>query len=334
MDTSAGGIKDTLNKKELTVKDAVLKSVLDIPQFTHQDTKTGKNVPIHQAIKEGKISQKTGLKLLDVASKNSLNDHLKMNPPSRENESPLDALAKKLNFEDHSFADSIDPKSVFVMDPNSGVVSLGSLVDERRLDSNLKKYHDSKTGDSMPFEEAIRGGLVHAQIKPSDLVEKTVVISDIINNEKAGDIVITLPDGQQMTLKEALEKGEVDRSSKLKIDSKSGRVVVVEEGATARSVYETKAWLNWLNGLKDALDEIKDAPLNTMEEEKQEGILKGVHTEFEEKKNKLEDCIKESQNHLDSTEKNKDQHQLQYNVAELKRNAMDVICNPFILITY
>ncbi|CAD5120159.1 DgyrCDS8736 [Dimorphilus gyrociliatus] len=324
MDTSAGGIKDTLNKKELTVKDAVLKSVLDIPQFTHQDTKTGKNIPIHQAIKEGKISQKTGLKLLDVAAKNSLNDYMKRTKPVSDTESPLEAVAKKLNFEDHSFKDSIDPKNVFVMDQNTGVVSLGSLVDDRRLDTQLKKYYDPKTGDSLSLEQAIRAGLIQPQIKPGDLVEKTVVISDIINNEKAGDIIITLPDGRQMPLKEALEKCEVDKNSKLKIDSKSGRVVVVEEGATARNVSETKAWLNWLNGLKDALDEIKDAPLTTIEEEKQESILQGVLSEFEEKKNKLEDCIKESQSHLDSAEKNKDQHQLQYNVAELKRNAMDL----------
>ncbi len=295
MDTSLGGVRHPATGQDLSVEDAVMAGVLDIPRASYNnaldDNQTGLAnghankgqdighalfgsiggkgspafgtrgmlnghvdsygdgdgevdsvgsvsavIPIAEAVAENKVNPKTAKKIYAAMSKMALGEALM--------QSQIDPVTGKFIHPDTkakmSIADAIeegllDPYATFFVDPESGqVTSLGAFIDEGKFNPVTGKFKDPATGLEVSMNSAIKKGIIEPHIDPDKFIEMKCPLKELLDAGKisqAGAVFLT-PDGQEISLKDALTEGFITPDSMIRVDPKTAQISAVDEGSS------------------------------------------------------------------------------------------------------
>ncbi len=286
MDTSLGGVLHPATGQDLTVEDAVMAGVLDIPRATYntgledqgltngQSGHKGPDVghalfrgglggrgllnghvdsygdgdgdvdstgsftsfmPIAEAVTENKVHPKTAKKIYGAMAKMALGEALM--------QSQIDPVTGKFIHPDTkqkvSIANAIeegllDPFSTFFVDPETGhVTSLGAFIAEGKFNPITGKFKDPATGLEVSMNSAIKKGIIEPHIDPARFVELQCPLRELLDAGRVtqASAVFVSPDGEEMSLKDALTEGFITPESMIRVDPKTAKISAVDEGS-------------------------------------------------------------------------------------------------------
>lgn len=162
-------IKDTALEKFIPLNEALDMKLIDPDTGRIKDKKTGKHIPLDDALKKGLVATK--------AVTFSLFDIIELGYYS--------------------------PESGQILNPKTGeTVTLGEAIKLQLVDPNNVKIRDQKSDAVIPFDKAIRSGLID--------LEKGMLTSPLTNLKDACDRGYLLSDKKPWTLQEGLVQGFYD----------------------------------------------------------------------------------------------------------------------------
>ena len=257
MDTETKGVKNPSNGDLLTVEEAILSGVLDLPQADYVDSSKSQTMPIAAATNADYIEPITAKTLLNAMNKSSLGEYVRqtkidpnsgsfINLQSKEKRS-LDVAAQKGYF---------DPSAVFVVDRGSNKIeSLSSLAKQGKFDLRTAKMRDPQTGRPLSLADAAKKGLISPYIDANAFLDESCPVQQLLENGKVNGnkAMFLTPDGQQVLLSEALEKGYLTPSTPVKLDRKTGLVTLAGDGKIIQALIETRKNLEWVEGIENVL---------------------------------------------------------------------------------
>lgn len=295
MDTSLGGVRHPRTGQDLSVEDAVMAGVLDIPHASYnnvtEDNQSGlvnghagpgqghykgqdpgpalfgafssrggrgminghadlygdgdgdvdgdgdisnSSIPISEAAAQDKINPKTAKKIYGAMSKMALGEALAqsqidpvtgkfIHPDTKEKMTIAAAIGKGL----------LDPYSMFFVDPETGnVTSLGAFIEEGKFNPVTGKFKDPATGLEVSINSAIKKGIIEPHIDPDRYIEAKCPLKVLLDGGKVSpsNATFVTPDGEEMSLKDALAEGFITPDTIIKMDPKTGHIMGSEDG--------------------------------------------------------------------------------------------------------
>ena len=298
MDTSLGGVRHPTTGEDLSVEDAVMAGVLDIPHVSYHNTTEdnqaglvnghagpgqGHNkghhdpghalygafgsrggrggminghaemygdddgegevdgdeatscIPISEAAAQDKINLKTAKKIYGAMSKMALGEALMqsqidpvtgkfIHPDTKEKMTISAAIEKGL----------LDPYSTFFVDPETGnVISLGAFIEEGKFNPITGKFKDPATGLEVSINSAIKKGIIEPNIDPDRFIEAKCPLKVLLDGGKISpsNATFVTPDGEEMSLKDALAEGYITPDTIIKMDPKTGYITGTDESS-------------------------------------------------------------------------------------------------------
>lgn len=298
MDTSLAGVRHPTTGEDLSVEDAVMAGVLDIPHASYHNTTqdnqiglvnghagpghghkkghdpghalfgtfgsrggrgnminghaelygdgdgegevdgdegTNSSIPISEAAAQDKINPKTAKKIYGAMSKMALGEALMqsqidpvtgklIHPDTKEKMTIAAAIEKGL----------LDPYSTFFIDPETGnVTSLGAFIEEGKFNPVTGKFKDPATGLEVSIKSAIEKGIIEPHIDPDRFIEAKCPLKVLLDGGKVSpsNATFVTPDGEAMSLKDALAEGYITPDTIIKMDPKTGYITGTDEGS-------------------------------------------------------------------------------------------------------
>ncbi len=191
------------------------------------------SIPISEAAAQEKVSPKVAKKIYGAMSKMALGEAL--------SQSQIDPVSGKFIHPDTkqkmSIADAIeqgllDPNTIFFVDPETGnVTSLGAAIADGKFNPVTGKFKDPATGLEVSLNSAIKKGIIKPDIHPDSFVEEKCPLKELLDNGKVVPSAATFvtPDGQEMSLKDALAEGFITPDSVIRMDPKTGHISAAGE---------------------------------------------------------------------------------------------------------
>ena len=284
MDTSTKGIKDPRTGKDISVEEAVLAGILDIQNVEYVNLDTEQSMSIPEAVDAKLIDPKTAKKIFGAISKMALGEAImqaQIDPNTGKFIHP--DTKRKLTVKDAIETGLLDPATVFFVDPTSNkVTSLSSFIEEGRFNPVTGKFKDPLTNLEISISNAVKKGIIDPHIDPDVYIEEKLPIQELLDSGKvsASKGIFVAPDGQQMSLKEALSNGYLTPASLVKVDHKTGHVTIADDGVDiVRALMDTKKSIDWLTGVETGVASQPKPSEDLAELDEQLTIHKvGVHT--------------------------------------------------------
>lgn len=167
-------IKDTASEKFVPLEEALLSKLINPETGKVKDKKTGKDIPLDDALKKGLVATK------DITY--SLFDIIELGYYS--------------------------PDTCKILNPKTGKnITLAKSIKDKLVDPSDVKIKDDKSEAVVPFDQAVKSGLVDLQ--------KGIITSPVCNLKEAGEKGYLLSDKKPWTLQEGLVQGIYDPESGL-----------------------------------------------------------------------------------------------------------------------
>jgi dystonin len=125
MDTGIVGVKNTALAEEVSVEDAVLDDILDIPNVEYQHLEAKEIMPLQRAVAEEYVQPKVGRKLFEAMGAMALGEALmqsQLDPATGKFVHP--ETGRKMTIRDAIDKGFLDPNTVFFVDPKTDNVRL------------------------------------------------------------------------------------------------------------------------------------------------------------------------------------------------------------------
>ncbi len=258
MDPSMKGIKNPLTGEDVSIEDAILMGILDLTHAEYINIANQQSMSIPEAIEAGLIDPKTAKAIYNAMSKATLGESLaqsNIDPNSGKFIHP--ETKRRMTIKEAIDNGHLDPNAIFVVDPSSGrVTSLAALIEEGRFNPITGKFKDPLTGLEVSIANAIKKGIIGAHINPDEHIEEKCSVKDLLDVSKANPntTLFVTPDGQQMSLKEALANGFLTPDSIIKVDPKTGNVTIGDGSADMlKALIDTKKNLDWIAGVETSV---------------------------------------------------------------------------------
>lgn len=267
-DVKAKFIVSPLTGELMSLEDAIKAGVLDLKNGLYVNPVTGETMPISEAIKVGKIDPRLCVPLLKALEEMSLksaadsglidlSSGIVTDPSTGQNMSVSDAMENGV----------FDPNAVMLVDNTTGnISSLGGLIDSGHFDPNTGLYTDPKSGQQMSLDEAIKRGLIDPEISADRFADTSTTLRDLIDSNRVNPRTTSFvtPDGQKMSLRDALANGFLTMSSKVKVDPDTGDLHLASDEEVVRSLLDIKDQSEWLQDIERRLAQ-QGAPSERLE---------------------------------------------------------------------
>ncbi|CAH1789990.1 unnamed protein product, partial [Owenia fusiformis] len=252
------GIKDPTTSKDITIKAAVLKGVLDIPNALYNDMKSDNMQNIHDAVESGAITPETAKQLLGAMKQMSLGESIvpsminydtgKFTHPDTKQRITID------NAIDQGF---LDPSHIYCVDPTSEqITNLGNLIDEGRVEAKSGRCIDPNTNVGLSLRNAIKRGIINPDINPEYILHQSAPLKDFLRAGKlnAADALLIAPNGDSISLRDAMANGYITNGTLIRIDPSTGNVILADsaDGIVA-AMMDINNELTWLNDIEKQL---------------------------------------------------------------------------------
>ena len=166
MDTSQKGVRHPITGEDLTVEEALMLGVLDVPhnEYVHQGRQRRLSLP--EAVAEDLVDPKIAKEVYGAISKETLGDLIKsgrIDPKTGKFIHP--ETGKKMSLSEAIEQGLLDPNAVYLIDPATGhVASIGSLIEQGKFNPETGKIVDPKTGKEMALNEAIQKNILDPSV--------------------------------------------------------------------------------------------------------------------------------------------------------------------------
>ena len=257
MDTSMKGVKNTLSGEDVSVEEAVLDGILDIPNVDYVNLATTQSLPIPEASTLGLIEPLTAKTILAALSQGSLQNALEeahIDPNTGKFIHP--ETKRKMTIKEAIDAGHLDPTTIFMVDPAIGSgVSLDTLIKDGRFNPTTGKFKDPLSNLEVSMANAIRKGIINPRLNPEEMIEERAALKNLMESGRVNtqDGVFLTPDGQTIPLKEAMTNGYVTPDSVVKVDPKTGQVSSVDDSDIIRALINTKKNIDWVGNIEKAV---------------------------------------------------------------------------------
>ena len=257
LDTSMKGIKHPITGANISIEEAVRDGILDIPHTDFVDISTGKSMSIAEAVDAKLIDLETAKQIYGAISNVSLGEAL--------SQAQIDAntgkfihpeTKRKMTIKEAVDKGFLDPKIIFFVDPTTKkVTSLASAIEEGKFNPVTGKFRDPLTNLEVSISNAIKKGIIDPSIHPEAIIEEKATLKDMISSGKvtSQNATFVTPDGQTMSLKEALANGFLTADSIVKLDPKTGHITAADSNDMLKTLVNTKKKLDWLEGIEASL---------------------------------------------------------------------------------
>ena len=151
---------------------------------------------------------------------------------------------------------AFNPDTTMLVDNTTGnIVSLGALIESGRIDPKSGMYVDPKTGERMSLAAAIERGLIDAEISADKFADTSTTLRDLIDGNRVNPRTTSFvtPDGQKMSLRDALANGFLTMSSKVKLDPETGDLHLASDEEVVQSLLDIKDQSEWLQDVERRL---------------------------------------------------------------------------------
>ena len=128
----------------------------------------------------------------------------------------------------------LDPYSMFFVDAETGnVTSLGAFIEEGKFNPVTGKFKDPATGLEVSINSAIKKGIIEPHIDPDRYIEAKCPLKVLLDGGKVSpsNATFVTPDGEEMSLKDALAEGFITPDTIIKMDPKTGHIMGSEDGS-------------------------------------------------------------------------------------------------------
>ncbi|WAR10224.1 DYST-like protein, partial [Mya arenaria] len=287
------------NGELISLEDALKAGIIDLKNGKYVNPATGEIMSLADAIKSGKIDPRLVVPLLEALDEMSINDAAEngvldlktgmvIDPLTGDNMSVTEAVANGV----------FDPNSVMLVDNKTGnIVSLGALIESGQFDPRSGRYIDPDTKEKITLAEAIKRGHIDPEINPDQFADTSATLRDLIDSNKVNPRTTNFvtPNGQSMSLRDALANGFLTMTSKVKVDPSTGEVTLAsEEEEVVQSLLEIRDQSDWLQEIERRLAQ-QGAPSERMEKlEKQREDCHDLKQSMDEKADEITDSIKEA----------------------------------------
>ena len=225
VDPTMRGIRNTETGDDLSVEEAVLAGVLDLPRANYRDTANNEIMPIPEGVREDMVKPETAKAIYSAMKDNSLANAIAKGLIDPVTGKFIDPDTKrKMTIQEAIDKGLLDPYSLFFVDPTTGqVTSLGAFIEEGRFNPVTGKFKDPLSGLEIGINNALRKGVIDPSIDPDKLIEDKCSIKDLLADGKKNpkDLIFVTPDGQEMSLKEALANGYLSPDTIVKVGGRS-----------------------------------------------------------------------------------------------------------------
>jgi len=238
----------------ISLEDALKSGILDLKNGMFTDPATGESMSIADAIKAGKIDPRLIVPLLETLSDLSLQEAadkgfidlksgMVIDPQTGANMLISEAIENGM----------LDASSLMLVDNETGnIVSLANLIDEGKFDPKSGRFIDPKTKEKITLAEAIKRGYIDPKIDPDRFADTSATLRDLIDGNQVNPRTTNFltPNGQTMSLRDALANGFLTMTSKVKVDPETGDVTLAsEEEEVVQCLLEIRDQSDWLQVL-------------------------------------------------------------------------------------
>ena len=261
LNTKEKGIKHPVSGKYISIEEAILEGILDVPNMELVDiSKTVENrTPLTQAIETRDVKEKTGKDILEALSRMTLGQLL--------NAKMIDAntgkfihpeTKRRMTLQEAIERGFLQPSVVFFEDTvNDRIASLQSFIDDGRFDAAHGKFRDPLTGLDLTIGAAIKKNVIKPDFNPEHFLSGKKTLADLMKAGKAdpNSSVFAAPGDARMPLKDALLHGFLSPDSLVTLDAKSREISLAEPAlaSAVQALMATKQQLDWLDGVEAAL---------------------------------------------------------------------------------
>ncbi|OWF34915.1 Dystonin [Mizuhopecten yessoensis] len=188
-------VKDPMTGRDLKVKEAVRKGILDKDKGLYYDPHTGASMPIEEALKSHLVegSHMSQSQLVDKKTKDM----------------------KQINI-------------TMVLDPESGrEISVNEAIERGIVDQDMTTYYDRKLGKSIKMEDAFQNGQV------SGVVQTITTTQTKVKSNRPGSTynirsVMDTASGKMLNVADAVNRGILDEKGNF-VDTSKGEVIPVSK---------------------------------------------------------------------------------------------------------
>ncbi|CAC5414507.1 DST [Mytilus coruscus] len=242
---SSCGLTDPVTNRQIPLLDAMKKGIFDPVKMTYREPNSGQNIPLHQAVSKGLISQQTATNLGgDGVTVTTITQSQAVFGSA-----DLSVLESALGLADAIEKGLFDSSTGKIIDPLSGKsMTILEAVEKGHLNPSKKEIKDPASGEYISLVEAVSKGLIdpesglyinrsNGQKLPLDQAYQRQFLSKPLYLPKAiveGSItekghLIDPNSSRVISFSDALDNGVLDDSTKCVMIPSSGEVFSIRE---------------------------------------------------------------------------------------------------------
>lgn len=257
MDTNLKGVHTPHTADALSIEEAVMSGVINLPQAEYIGENVHDPVPLAAAVKSEKINTEVATQLFGAMNKLSLHEAIQTNTINPQTGKFYKAATNEtMSLYAAEGKGEINPNFVFFVDKKTDdIASLGAFMSKGKFDAKTGKFKDTKTGIGISIAKAIEQGMIDPVINPDKFVQITSTLKDLIDSGKVNPRTTSFiaPNGQEMSLRDALANGFLTMNSKVKHDPQSGTVRLASDEDVVKALVNVKESTDWLSAVEQTL---------------------------------------------------------------------------------
>lgn len=318
------GIKNPQTGQEISLEDAVYEGILDATkaEFVHPVTK--KRIPLTEAAALGLVSPETTKKILDSMSQSSYEDLIARKEIDVATGKFIDPETKrKISMKEAIAKGYLDPGSIYLFDISENrPVSLSTLIAQGKFNPETGKFRDPSSGSEMSVTAAVKQGTVATRFGAEDVVDGKKALQDLLDSRKLSQnsAMFVLPSGDLVPLKEALANGLVSSETAVKLDQKTGNVVLADgSDAVVQALTDTNSRLKFVNEIESQIS--RQPPVSDNVNDLRQAIptIEGLKGSLECERKDIEAVLANAQRLVDADKGSPQQNQrLKCNTTDLR----------------
>lgn len=254
MNTEQKGVQSPYKRDPVSIEEAIITDVLNLPQGEYVDEPANESIPIITSVKSDKIEPDTAMDLFGALDKLSLQQAINENRLDPRTGMWCSSAGRQstplIN------APFVDPNFVFYIDNETGdVTSLAAAISRGKFEPNSGKFRDKRNGRLLTIEEAINNDLINPSVDPGTCLKVTSNLKDLIDGGKVNPRTTTFvaPNGETMSLRDAMANGFLTLASEVRLDPATGSIVLASDEDVVQSLVEIKETSDWLDGIEQTL---------------------------------------------------------------------------------
>ncbi|KAL5005910.1 hypothetical protein ScPMuIL_017068 [Solemya velum] len=314
--------------RPLSVDEVVKGGILDVPSGTFKDPATMESMTLAEAIRGNRIQPATSLNLLGALGHLSLQEMFASGKVDPERCVFIDTNRNDLiSVQTAIEKGMLDPKSIFLVDKTiDNIVSLDALQESKKFDPQSGLVVDPVSGRGLTISAAIEQGIIRPDIIPEMYVDSSSTLKNLIdsNKVKPRSTLFVAPNNHKMSIRDALANGFLTMNSKVKLDPKTGNVILGSDEGTVRALVDVKEESDWLTAVETKLSAQKKPNERLPLLKKQQQETEQIKDELEEHEPRVKSAIEKSETLVEDNKlQNKDDgaqqiQKLKYSTSDLK----------------